>query len=39
MEYIDSGESGGPEELMDEFGLGVRDLKDAVKRAVSRKGN
>ncbi len=31
------GESGGPEELMDEFGLGVEDVMDAVKRAVARK--
>jgi transketolase len=33
------GESGGPEQLMDEFGLGVKDIKDAVKRAVSRKAD
>ena len=32
------GESGRPEELMDEFNLGIGDVKEAVKRAVSRKG-
>jgi transketolase len=30
------GESGQPEELMDEFNLGVNDIREAVKRAVSR---
>ena len=31
------GESGQPEELMDEFGLGIEDIKRAVKSAISRK--
>ena len=31
------GESGQPEELMDEFNLGVADIKEAVNRAVVRK--
>ena len=31
------GESGQPEELMDEFNLGVADIKEAVKRAIARK--
>ncbi len=31
------GESGQPEELMDEFNLGVSDVKAAVKRAITRK--
>lgn len=31
------GESGQPEELMDEFGLGVSDVIAAVRRAISRK--
>jgi transketolase len=31
------GESGQPEELMDEFNLGVKDIKEAVKRAIARK--
>lgn len=31
------GESGQPEELMDEFNLAVGDIKKAVKKAISRK--
>jgi transketolase len=31
------GESGEPEELMDDFNLSVNDLKMAVKRAIARK--
>jgi len=31
------GESGQPEELMDEFDLGIGDIIDAVKRVVARK--
>jgi transketolase len=33
------GESGEPEELMDEFNLGTRDIKEAVRRAVARKSH
>jgi transketolase len=33
------GESGQPEELMDEFNLGVKDVKEAVRRAISRKSS
>ncbi|MFH1423056.1 MAG: transketolase C-terminal domain-containing protein [Planctomycetota bacterium] len=31
------GESGQPEELMDEFNLGVKDIKEAIKRVIQRK--
>lgn len=31
------GESGKPEELMDEFNLAIEDVKQAVKRAIMRK--
>jgi transketolase len=31
------GESGKPDELIEEFGMGVNSIKEAVKKAVSRK--
>ncbi len=31
------GESGNPEELMDEFNLAIKDVKEAVKRVIKRK--
>lgn len=31
------GESGEPNELIEHFGLGVKDIKEAVKRALKRK--
>lgn len=31
------GESGKPEELIEAFGMGVSSIKDAVKKAISRK--
>ncbi|MEL7121479.1 MAG: transketolase C-terminal domain-containing protein [Bacteroidota bacterium] len=42
MEFVavnDSfGESGKPFDLMNKYGLGVNDVKEAVKRAIARKG-
>lgn len=32
------GESGKPEELLDKYGLGVKDIVAAAKRAIQRKG-
>jgi len=31
------GESGEPEELIEAFGMGIKDIKNAVKRAIKRK--
>lgn len=31
------GESGEPEELIEKFGMGVKDIKEAVKRVIKRK--
>ncbi len=31
------GESGQPEELIEHFGMGVKDIKEAVKRVIKRK--
>ena len=31
------GESGAPDELIEAFGMGVADIKDAVRRALQRK--
>lgn len=31
------GESGKPDELLEEFGMGVRDIKGAVKKVIRRK--
>jgi len=31
------GESGAPQELIEVFGMGVKDIKEAVKRVISRK--
>ena len=31
------GESGEPDELIEHFGLGVKDIKTAVKKALKRK--
>jgi transketolase len=31
------GESGQPSELMDHFGMGVRHIIEAAKKAISRK--
>jgi transketolase len=32
------GESGKPEELLDKYGLGVKDIVAATKKVISRKG-
>ncbi len=32
------GESGKPEELLEKYGMGVKDIKEAVRRAMRRKG-
>ena len=31
------GESGNPKELIEKYGMGVKDIKEAVKKAVKRK--
>lgn len=31
------GESGQPEELLEKYGMGVKDIKEAVKRVIKRK--
>ncbi|MBU1159653.1 transketolase family protein, partial [Patescibacteria group bacterium] len=31
------GESGQPEELLEKFGMGIKDIKQAVKRVIKRK--
>ncbi len=41
MEFIGMqnmfGESGAPKELIEKYGMGVKDIKDAVKRVMKRK--
>jgi transketolase len=32
------GETGNPKELVEKFGMGVKDIKEAVKRVIKRKG-
>jgi transketolase len=31
------GESGSPEELIEKYGMGAKDIKAAIKRALKRK--
>ncbi len=31
------GESGSPSELLNKYGLGVKDIREAVKRVIKRK--
>ena len=41
MEFVGAqdrfGESGEPEELIEKFGMGVSDIKEAVKKVLKRK--
>ena len=41
MEFVGAqdrfGESGEPEELIEKFGIGVSDIKEAVKKVLKRK--
>ena len=41
MEFIGTkdvfGESGNPEELIEKYGLGVKDIKEAVKKVIKKK--